>query len=370
MKRILFVIHDLGQGGAEKVLVNLVNHMDRTKFDISVLALFGGGVNEAFLRPDVRLYHAFSKSIPGNSQWMKLLTPTQLYRWFIKEPYDIVVSYLEGPSARVVSGCPDPNTKLISWIHTAFASRKSAAASFRSYKEAAACYQRFDKIIGVSERVKERFCELLPACPSVEVRYNTIDSALVLRQAKEPVSEVVFDAGQIHLCAVGSLKPVKGFDRLLRVHSRLRKAGLPVHTYVLGRGPEQENLTRQAKELGVADSVTFLGYHTNPYKFVANSNLFVCSSHTEGFSTAATEALIVGTPVCTVDVSGMRELLGSQNEYGIVTENAEEALYQGVYELLTVPGKLDFYRKQAAQRGMHFSKEETVAAVEEMLLHG
>ena len=50
MKKILFLIHDLGSGGAEKVLVNLVNNMDRTKFDISVIALFGGGINEQRLR--------------------------------------------------------------------------------------------------------------------------------------------------------------------------------------------------------------------------------------------------------------------------------------------------------------------------------
>ena len=53
MKKILFLIHDLGQGGAEKVLVNLVNNMDRSKFDISVTVLFGGGVNEQFLAPDI-----------------------------------------------------------------------------------------------------------------------------------------------------------------------------------------------------------------------------------------------------------------------------------------------------------------------------
>ena len=51
MEKILFLIHDLGHGGAEKVLVNLVNNMDPTQFDITVLALFGGGVNEQFLKP-------------------------------------------------------------------------------------------------------------------------------------------------------------------------------------------------------------------------------------------------------------------------------------------------------------------------------
>ena len=50
MIKILFLIHDLGPGGAEKVLVNLVNNMDRTKFDVSLVALFGGGINEQFLK--------------------------------------------------------------------------------------------------------------------------------------------------------------------------------------------------------------------------------------------------------------------------------------------------------------------------------
>ena len=53
-KKILFLIHDLHQGGAEKVLVNLVNNMDPEQFDITVTALFGGGVNEQFLQPHIR----------------------------------------------------------------------------------------------------------------------------------------------------------------------------------------------------------------------------------------------------------------------------------------------------------------------------
>ena len=67
MKKILFLIHDLGQGGAEKVLVNLVNNMDREKFDITVTSLFGGGVNEQFLSKEVRLNVCHKKAFPGNS---------------------------------------------------------------------------------------------------------------------------------------------------------------------------------------------------------------------------------------------------------------------------------------------------------------
>lgn len=84
MIKILFLIHDLGQGGAEKVLVNLVNNMDRSKFDISVTVLFGGGVNEQFLASDIHFRAVFPKEVPGNSKLMKLLTPAQLHQMCVK----------------------------------------------------------------------------------------------------------------------------------------------------------------------------------------------------------------------------------------------------------------------------------------------
>jgi glycosyltransferase involved in cell wall biosynthesis len=164
------------------------------------------------------------------------------------------------------------------------------------------------------------------------------------------------------------LKPVKAYDRLIRIHSRLRRDGYPVHTYILGSGPDLEVLQQQAADCGCADTFTFLGYDTNPYKYVSRSQLYVCCSLSEGFSTAVTEALIVGTPVCTVEVSGMKEMLGEHNEWGIVTENDEDALYQGIKQLLDDPALLAHYKNQAAIRGKTFSTENTVRAVETMLL--
>ena len=96
--------------------------------------------------------------------------------------------------------------------------------------------------------------------------------------------------------------------------------------------------------------------------------MFVCSSFSEGFSTAATEALIVGTPVCTVEVSGMREMLGDNNEYGVVTKNSEDELFEGIKMLLDNANLLAHYKKQAEIRGKDFNTEKTVKAVEDMLL--
>lgn len=364
MKKILFFIRDLGPGGAEKVLVNLANHMDQNEFDVTVMTLCDEGVNRQFLLPHIKYRYCFKKLFRGNSYALALLSPKFLHRQFIKEKYDIEVSYLEGPSARIISGCPHPDTKTVCWIHTQFHKRSRAVKGFRSMAESARCYRRFDKIIGVSKNVKGSMLELYPDLKDVKVLYNTNETDLIREKAAEPVE---LDPGSIKLCTVGRLIPIKGYDRLLRVHQRLQSQ-YNIHTYILGEGAERSSLEKFVADNGLSDQVTFLGYQTNPYKYVANCDLFVCSSHAEGFSTAATEALIVGTPVCTVEVSGMKEMLGKHNEYGIVTDNNEDALYEGLKSLLDDPQLLAHYKRQAQLRGNDFSTENTVKAVEDMLL--
>ena len=347
------------------MLVNLVNNMDPKQFDVTVMALFGGGVNEQFLKPHVRYLTVFKKAFPGNSHIMKLFSPEQLHKRFIKEHYDIEVAYLEGPDSRIISGCPDKDTKLISWIHCTMKSAEDIARGFRSAEEATRCYNNMDAVVFVSETNRDAFLSVCPYEGRTEVLYNTNETNEILALAQE---EAELPQNAFCWCGVGKVVPVKGFDRMIRIQKKLIEDGYKTHLCILGEGAQRAELEKLAADCGVADSVTFLGYQTNPYKYVAKCDLFVCASHSEGFSTAATEALIVGTPVVTTLVSGMKEMLGENNEWGIVTENDEEALYQGIKRLLDDPELLAHYKEKAAQRGKTFSTENTVKAVEEMLL--
>lgn len=367
-KKLLFLIRDLGHGGAEKVLVNLVNHMDRDKFDITVMTLFDEGVNKQFLAPHIKYKSCFKKSFPANSHFLKLFSPSLLHKLFIKDTYDIEIAYLEGPSARVISGCKNNLTKLISWIHIEFESQKAAASSFRSINEAEKCYNKFNKIIGVSQKVISNFTNNLNINTDTDVLYNTNNTSDILEKSQEDI-EIAFSNQNYNLCAVGRLIPHKKFDRLLRILKKLLQYHPCTHLYILGTGSQEQELKNWCINNNINNNVTFLGYQENPYKFVSKCDLFTCASLKEGFSTAATEALIVGTPVCTVEVAGMKEMLGENNEYGIVTENSEESLYEGIKSLLDNPDLLKHYKEKAIERGKFFSTEKTVKAVEDMLLN-
>lgn len=366
MIKILFLIHDLGQGGAEKVLVNLVNNLDTDKYEITLMSLFGGGVNEQFLKNEINYKYIYEKTFPGNSHLMKLYTPEQLHRMYIKEKYDIEIAFLEGPAARIISGCQNPDTRLVYWIHCTMHSKKEFSRGFRTYGEAKNCMEKYHRNVFVSKEVMNAFSQFCNIENGM-ILYNTNESDEITNKANELVEEDSFLDNRIKLIGIGKIESVKGFDRLARIHKKLIDEGLFVHTYILGEGSKRKELQEYLEIEGISDNFTLLGYKTNPYKYIKRCDVFVCSSYSEGFSTAATEALIVGTPVCTVEVSGMKEMLGDNNEYGIVTENNEQALYEGIKSLLDDSLKLAYYKEQAIKRGNSFSKQATVKAVEEMI---
>ena len=363
--KILFFIPTLGHGGAERVLINLVNHMDQDKFDITLQTMFDVGIYQNQIKKGIRYIGGHKHYFRGNTILMKLLSPKGLYKHFIKEDYDIIVSYLEGPSARAVSGCTNPKTKLISWIHIEQNSLRYASNSFRSCKEAKKCYDRFDKIVCVSETIKEDFKTIFDWKKPIDVIYNTVESDVIKEKSQETVEDIVFSKDEINLVSVAKLMHTKGYDRLVNITKRLKDDGFPVHTYIVGKGEEKAALEKQIAECGIQDNWTFVGFQSNPYKYVKAADLYVCSSRREGFSTAVTESLIIGTPVVSTNCSGAYELLGYNNEYGIVTENDEGALYQGIKRMLEGEN-LVYYKQKAQERGGEFNAEKTVQCAENM----
>lgn len=370
LKKILFFIPNLMHGGAEKVLVNLVNNLDASQYDITVQTIFDVGVNKQYLKSNIEYRYVFKKIFRGNTTLFKLFSPEFLFKVMIKEHYDIIVSYLEGPTARILAGCRDSDVKKIAWIHTEFNSSKDVCKGFRNIKEAKRYYSRYDKIVAVSETVKKHFKENLSIHVPISVLYNTIETELIVKQSKEIVDDVNFDKNIINICSVGRIIKIKGYAKLAVVHKRLQAEGIEHRIYILGVGEEKEKIEEYLLNNDLSDTFIFLGYKDNPYKYVRNCDLYVCSSIREGFSTAVTEALVVGTPVITTLCSGMEEILGEDNEYGLIVRNCEDGLYQGLKKLLTDKEYLVHYRRQAQIRGKEFTKGKNVKAVEDMLKGG
>lgn len=365
--KILFLIPNLMHGGAEKVLVNLVNNLDRNRYDITVQTIFDVGVHKKALLPHVRYKSVFKRQFRGNSIIMARFSPKMLYRRFVKEKYDIAVAYLEGPAARIISGCPYKDTKKVCFIHIEQPNEKAFAQGFKNIEEARTCYNSFDTIAFVSKTVQPTFVRYMNEVkPEMTVKYNVNEVEKIIESASEKVDDVEFSKDTVNFVSVAKIIKAKGYERLAKVHKRLLDEGLKHRIYILGVGEEQSNIEKYLKENSLEDSFFFLGFRDNPYKYVQKADVYVCSSYKEGFSTAVTESLIVGTPVVTTLCSGMEELLGENDEYGIIVESTEEGLYSGMKRMIEDEELRKHYKAQAKVRAERFSRINTVRAYEEM----
>ncbi|MCI8417926.1 MAG: glycosyltransferase [Lachnospiraceae bacterium] len=370
MKRILFVIGSLKGGGAEKVLLETVKGLNKEKYSITVMPIWEAGIYLEEMKSYVKVIGIFH----GNwrNKWLeqiaeklmmrifRLIPAILLHYFFIREKYEIEIAFIEGMSTKIVSGSTKKTTKLLAWVHADMQRHTYSTFAFASLKQEKKAYHKFDQILCVSNLCKKSFEEKY-GC-TAKVQYNVLDEQEILRKAEEPIPQK-FDSEYINLISVGRLSYEKGYLRLLIAFSKLNNAKLRL--YILGEGEQKSDLEKKIEEYHLQEQVYLLGFQKNPYAYMKRSDIFVCSSYSEGFSTVATEAIILGMPIVTTACAGMQDLLGD-SEYGIICPNNEEGLLQGLNQILNVDERQK-YTEQARLRSSYFKKKKRIQEIEKLL---
>ena len=362
MLNTFFFIESLSGGGAEKVLLNLVNAMDQTRFAITVQTLYPEQTAER-LAPGIRYRYCYPVKNRTNELRMRLETALGLtYPLHIRDDYDIEIAYLECGSTKIMAGSTNKKALKLAWVHCDLAKKADDSAAFA--RQTAKYYRKYDKVVCVSEDVRRSFAEMYADAFESTVIYNCYNDAEILRKASM----------MPHICkrrktclAIGRLTAEKAFDRLLHAQKLLRNDGLEFDLWILGDGPDRPMIERYILNNGLSDSVKLWGFQKNPYPFINAADFLICSSRYEGFSTVAVEGLILGVPMVTTDCAGMKEILGD-SEYGLITANDDEALYRGLKQMLTEPGLLEHYAEKANIRGKDFRQEALVKKTEDFFL--
>lgn len=349
-KKILFFHFDLQGGGAERVLINLLKHLDLNKYDITLKTIFAYGPFMECLPKGIRFKGFFKTLFPGLNRIMKLFPARLLHWFFIREHYDIEIAYLENSPTRIVAACPDKTTKKIGWVHIEFKSRSTPIAGFRNAREMISAYNRLDQLIFVAEKTKDSFKNLFPEIKvPMGVIHNVHDYNLIYQLSAEPI-DVKINPENLNICAVNRLITVKGFHRLISALTRLNADNLTekVEVFIIGKGEEKNRIQQDIINGGLSEIVHLLGFKSNPYKYLSKMDLFVCTSYREGFSTSTTESVALGVPVFTTDCSGMDEILDG-GKYGMIVPNDDESIYEGLKDLLTHREKIKQYAQAISE---------------------
>lgn len=350
--KILFYIDTLNGGGAEKVLRDLVNSMDQEMFDITVQTTWAKN-QDVYLRDGINYKYCYKKRNRFTDLLFRLQAELGLvYPLYIKDDYDIEVAYLECTPTKIIASSTNKKAKKLAWVHCDLRRMTEDSDSFA--EKSKFWYKKFNQVICVSKNAKESFIELFGEETKTNVIYNTVDDNQIIEKSKEPLPDGVIKR-KTTLLMIGSLITRKNYPRFIKTVKTLLNEGFDFECWILGEGEERKNIEEYIRNNGLNDRIFLLGFHNNPYPFILNADLLVCSSNAEGFSTFVTEGLVLGKPIVTTDCGGMDELLGN-SEYGLITENDDEAFLKGLRTMLSDSDLLKTYSEKAKTRGQQFTK--------------
>lgn len=334
-KKIFYLVKNLDMGGTELHLVSIIPSLAKY-FDIEVLTLAHKGLLASQLElKGIKVWTALSdKDLSFVEKFphfirvilTHLLRLKNLYLKFKKSPPDILHFYL--PEAYIMGTLA---SLLSGFKGTRILSRRSLNA-----------YQQRRPLAGWMERKLHRFTDKavgnsLTVMKNLETegflkeKLYLIYNGLPIRQ--ETVSSFSKDENKTVIVKVANLIPYKGHEDLLHALSQIKGdwklilVGADSHGY-------ESHLKKTANTLGIGDKISWLGRRDDVRKILESADIFVLSSHEEGFSNAILEAMSCSLPVIASDVGGNSEAV-LHNETGIIFQaRNREALAEALKTLL------------------------------------
>lgn len=367
MKKLLFMNDMLYGGGVEKVLQDIIVHLDKEKYDITIITpdkeseyhdLYASNVK--FMRMYIRPLFKDEKIIHRVINKLNRLISIFLFYKKINNKYDVAIAIKEGNSMKYIANCKVP--KKLAWIHTDYIVAYWTRSVF-SRNEELQYMKMFNNVVCVSEATEEGIKSVIGDSGNLCVKYNPVNEIVVLEKSKEK-TDIEKTKEKVLFVSVGRLTKQKGYDRLFEVIYRLNKDGYEFDLWIVGDGPEKEKLQEFINEYKIGN-IKLLGNQMNPYKFMKQADCFICSSTWETFGIALQESIILNVPVLTTLCPGACEIINKDTQ-GIVVENNAEGIYVGMQSILNNPELLSEFVNKMKSEKTYLTAFERVQEIERL----
>jgi len=357
------MIVNMNIGGTEKALLNMINNIPRSQYEISIFMLekYGGfldhipsdvhvkyfkdyeNIKDKLNKPPhevslhqikngkfhtaftIMLLHVITKALKNRSIYFKYLL--RKYPAF-NEEYDIAVAY-DGPmdfiSYFVLKKIKAK--KKIQWIHF-----DVTKIGFNP-KFASSIYRKYDNIFVVSNEAKMKLLDLVPKLKNKTKAFLNVSSpSLIRKQSKLGVGFTdSFDG--IRILTVGRLSDEKGQDLAILALEKLVNEGHNVRWYCVGEGPSRGRYEQLVREKNLKNHFILLGSDPNPYPYMEQCDIYVQPSRHEGFCITLTEAKYLRKPIITTNFAGAKEQI-TNGENGLIVDLNEDEIYKAAVNLI------------------------------------
>jgi glycosyltransferase involved in cell wall biosynthesis len=361
LNRVLFLIKGLGRGGAEQLLVNAARYLDTTEFQYEV----------AFLLPELddlgsELEGLGMRSycLGGNGvAWMGRL------RSLVRDR-DAQIVHTHSPYAAIGARLvlkPLGGPRLVHTEHGVWESYHPATRWGNLLT-----FPLNDHVFAVSHHVEKsiRYPRALRRLrmPPVETVYHGLDPAVPQKARRgNGVRESLGIPDNVPVIgAVGNFRVEKGHRYLLEAAVHVRRQ-LPEARFVLvGTGPLEGVLKRQARELRLDNSVIFTGARSDVSRVASSFDVFVLPSIHEGLSIALVEALSIGVPAVVTRTGGVVETVSDGVNAVVVPPRDARALGHAIVSVVNDPALRRRLAEAGKARAADFDIRSAVRRMEEV----
>lgn len=383
-KKILFINGHLNAGGCERSLVDVLKNFDYSKYSIDLLLLeeLGDYIEEVPKEVNIILYSL--KNTYGSSltcirncviqrDWFSLLfrivhtlalkNDISIYRFSrilfrkLEKQYDTVVAYRQGICTYLAAYAIKADKKISWWHHGELDCNIS---DLKRYKQA---YKRILKIVAVSSSsskvIKDNFKDF---SDKVVIVPNMIDDRSL---ADKAIEKDINNDKLFTIVSVGRMSPEKNMKVCPEVAKLLKDASVRFQWYLIGDGPEAEEIKEIIKLHNVESEITMLGRLTNPYPYIQNADLLVHPSMIESQGLTILEAMTLGTPVVVAKSSGPLEFI-DDGRNGLITGHDAKSIFEKINYLLK---DRDIYNelKRNTKCSPYFNPKNVIENIEEII---
>lgn len=355
-RKVAILVPSLRGGGAERVMVNIIRHIDTSKFDINLILIKKEGPYIDLIPEHISVVDLKSNRVRYSV--LKLVKKLNEYK------PDVILSTLGYLNLVLVSIKPllKGNPKII--LRHAISPSKSLE-KFNGLKKIVykniykILYNKSDVILAQCLDMKKDIARVFQIDKDkVHYIYNPLDIRKIHLDMKK---KNPYDSQKINLVSAGRMAHQKGFDVLIEAFEIIYNVNPNTHLTILGEGELKEELKQKTEKLGINRHVTFAGFQNNPYPYYYFSDMYILSSRYEGFPNTLLEALACGTKVVSTECeNGPKEIIG-HNEYGLLARvNDSNSIANKVLKYISMENRTQ-------DRSYSFDVDEIIKEYENLL---
>ena len=290
--------------------------------------------------------------IRGIDRLTSKLPPKWIYKSIVKkEKFDIEFGYCWRNPTIAIANSQNKDAKHIIYTH--------------GYNDASKYYPLADLVIAISSKNAKRISgEVNGSVPVIQFT-NMYNEEKILKNSQETPS-FTKNEDKFLFITCSRLSSEKGFLRMLEGAKKLKEEGYKFDIWMIGDGPERNNIESYIKDNNLSDVVTLLGNQMNPFPYMKQGDCMICSSFEEGYSTVCVESCILEVPVLSTDISGADDIIG-RAKAGKIVSNDEKGIYDGMKYFLDNPQKVKEMKETLKTTKTSFYKENGMKELKELM---